>query len=93
VVGPALVVEFLDYLTHLPVRSLGKQQMLAAITADVGGLGRRRAGSSINRTMAAVSSFYEFMITQLSRSMQLRVPMLAGPGGFLRWWVELGGSP
>ncbi|WP_432990348.1 amidohydrolase family protein [Dactylosporangium sp. CA-233914] len=30
---------------------------------------------------------------RLSRSMQLRVPMLAGPAGFLRWWVELGGSP
>src|SRR5262245_24768049 len=30
---------------------------------------------------------------RLSRSMRLRVPMLAGPDGFLRWWVGLGGSP
>jgi hypothetical protein len=55
-------VEFLDFLTHLPVRRPGKQQALAVVTADVGGPGRRRAGSSINRTMAAVSSFYEFVI-------------------------------
>jgi integrase/recombinase XerD len=63
VVGPALVVEFLDFLTHLPVRRPGKQQALAVVTSDAGGPGRRRAGSSINRTMAAVSSFYEFVIT------------------------------
>jgi hypothetical protein len=31
--------------------------------------------------------------TRLSRSMRLRVPMLAGPDGFPRWWVGLGGSP
>jgi integrase/recombinase XerD len=63
VVGPALVVDFLDFLTHLPVRRPGKQQALAVVTSDAGGSGRRRAGSSINRTMAAVSSFYEFVIT------------------------------
>ncbi|MDG4790206.1 tyrosine-type recombinase/integrase [Micromonospora sp. WMMD1102] len=62
-IGPALVVEFLDFLTHLPVRRPGKRQALAVVTADAGGSGRRRAGSSINRTMAAVSSFYEFVIT------------------------------
>jgi hypothetical protein len=33
------------------------------------------------------------LFTRLSRSMRLRVPMLAGPDGFLRWWVGLGGSP
>src|SRR6266496_3368731 len=32
-------------------------------------------------------------IPRLSRSMRLRVPMLAGPDGFPRWWVGLGGSP
>lgn len=63
VVGPALVVEFLDFLTHLPVRRPGKQQVLAVVVADSSGPGRRRAGSSINRTMAAVASFYEFVIT------------------------------
>jgi hypothetical protein len=31
--------------------------------------------------------------TRLSRSMPQRVPMLAGPDGFLRWWVELDESP
>jgi hypothetical protein len=31
--------------------------------------------------------------SRLSRSMRQRVPMLAGPDGFLRWWVGLGGSP
>jgi site-specific recombinase XerD len=63
VVGPALVVEFLDFLTRLPVRGPGKRQALAVVMAGAGGPGRRRAGSSINRTMAAVSSFYEFVIT------------------------------
>ena len=63
VVGPALVVDFLDFLTHLPVRRPGKQQALAVVTSNAGGSGRRRAGGSINRTMAAVSSFYEFVIT------------------------------
>jgi integrase/recombinase XerD len=62
-VGPALIVDFLDFLSHLPVRPPGKQQTLTVVTADRGGPGRRRAGSSINRTMAAVSSFYEFAIT------------------------------
>ena len=32
------------------------------------------------------------LLTRLSLSMRLRVPMLVGPGGFLRWWVGLGGS-
>lgn len=62
-VGPAAIVEFLDYLTHLPVRQAGKQQALVLVTHDDGGPGRRRAATSINRTMAAVSSFYEFVIT------------------------------
>jgi integrase/recombinase XerD len=62
-VGPALIVDFLDFLTHLPVRRPGRQQALTVVTADTGGPGRRRTGSSINRTMAAVSSFYEFAIT------------------------------
>ena len=42
VVGPALVVEFLDFLTHLPVRRPGKQHALAVVTSDQGGPGRRR---------------------------------------------------
>lgn len=62
-IGPALVVDFLDFLTHLPVRRPGKRQTPAAVTADAGEPDRRRAASSINRTMAAVSSFYEFVIT------------------------------
>jgi site-specific recombinase XerD len=62
-VGPAAIVEFLDYLTHLPVRRPGKQQALAVVTHDDRGPGRRRAATSINRTMAAVSSFYEFIIS------------------------------
>ena len=33
------------------------------------------------------------VVSRLSRSMPRRVPMLAGPGGFLRWWVGLGESP
>jgi hypothetical protein len=32
-VGPASVVEFLDFLTHLPVRRPGKHQTITAITA------------------------------------------------------------
>lgn len=45
VVGPALVVEFLDFLTHLPVRRPGKQQALAVVTTDAGGPGRRRGAA------------------------------------------------
>jgi integrase/recombinase XerD len=60
--GPALVVEFLDFLTHLPVRRPGKQQALAVVTADAGGPGRRHAGSSINRTMAAMSQVSECLL-------------------------------
>jgi hypothetical protein len=62
-VGPAVIVDFLEYLTHLPVRRPGKRQALAVVTTDAQGAGRRRAATSINRTMAAVSSFYEFVIT------------------------------
>jgi site-specific recombinase XerD len=62
-VGPALVVDFLDFLTRLPVRRPGKQQTLTVVTTDGSGPGRRRAANSINRTMAAVSGFYEFVIT------------------------------
>jgi integrase/recombinase XerD len=62
-VGPAVIVDFLEYLTHLPVRRPGKRQALVVATTDAQGAGRRRAATSINRTMAAVSSFYEFIIT------------------------------
>jgi len=62
-VGPAVIVDFLDHLTRLPVRRPGKQQTLSTVTHDAQGAGRRRAATSINRTMAAVSSFYEFVIT------------------------------
>ncbi|UJW32522.1 tyrosine-type recombinase/integrase [Saccharothrix sp. AJ9571] len=62
-VGPAVIADFLDYLVRLPVRAAGKQQTLAVVTSDSNGPGRRRAATSINRTLAAVSSFFEFVIT------------------------------
>jgi site-specific recombinase XerD len=62
-VGPAVIADFLDYLVRLPVRTAGKRQTLAAVTSDSNGPGRRRAATSINRTLAAVSSFFEFVIT------------------------------
>jgi site-specific recombinase XerD len=61
-VGPAVIADFLDYLVRLPVRTAGKRQTLAAVTSDSNGPGRR-AATSINRTLAAVSSFFEFVIT------------------------------
>jgi site-specific recombinase XerD len=62
-VGPAVVADFLAYLVRLPVRTGGKRQTLATVTNDGAGPGRRRAATSINRALAAVSSFFEFVIT------------------------------
>ncbi|WP_239377483.1 tyrosine-type recombinase/integrase [Frankia sp. Cj5] len=62
-VGPAVMADFLDYLVHLPVRAPGKVQGLVLATHDERGPGHRRAASSVNRTFAAVSSFFEFAIT------------------------------
>lgn len=56
---------FLNYLVKLPVRLTGgKQRTLAVVVPDQDGRpARKRAGSSVNRAMAATSSFYEFAIT------------------------------
>jgi integrase len=62
-VGPAALADFLDHLVHLPVRQPGKARALALATRDEKGPGWRRAASSVNWTFAAVSSFYEFVIT------------------------------
>lgn len=56
-VGPALVVEFLEFLTHLPVRRPGKQQALAVVVAGSGGqLGTGRAARPTGRWLRCRAS-------------------------------------
>ncbi|WP_143168705.1 hypothetical protein [Amycolatopsis australiensis] len=52
-----------DYLVRLPAPIRDKQQTLAAVTSDSNGPGWRRAATSTKRTLAAVSSFFEFVVT------------------------------
>lgn len=61
-VGPAVIADFLDYMVRLPVRTQAKRQVLTVVTGDAHGTGLRRSPASINRTLAAVSSFFEFII-------------------------------
>ncbi|WP_433207242.1 tyrosine-type recombinase/integrase [Nocardia sp. CA-107356] len=61
-VGPAVIADFLDDMVRLPVKTPRKRQALAAVTANAHGIGVRRSPASINRTLAAVSSFFEFVI-------------------------------
>lgn len=62
---PKYAVEFLEYLVNLPVSLTGgKSRTLAVVKTDKNGQpGRKRAGSTVNRAMAATSSFYEFAIS------------------------------
>jgi hypothetical protein len=69
----------------------------ARVTRDLPRLGAAVVRQDRQQTAALWQAFKTNSgvrrISRLSRSMRLRVPMLAGPDGFLRWWVGLGGSP
>jgi integrase len=59
---PARSLQFLEYLFTLPSRQQAQRLALVLCTTDQGSSATRLAPATINRTFAAVSSFYEFLI-------------------------------
>lgn len=57
--SPARAVEFLEWLRLQSSQRRAQRQRLGVVT----GAGRRLAGRTCNRVLAAVSSFYEFLIS------------------------------
>lgn len=63
-VGPALVVEFLDFLTHLPVRWPGKQQTLAVVVADAAQRGWPREAERHNAVIGHIATLLDELAPQ-----------------------------
>src|SRR5260370_40264523 len=60
---PAYSLAFLDYLSHIPSRRQAQRTSLVlCTTTDDGRPTTRLSPATINRTFAAVSSFYEYLI-------------------------------
>ena len=60
---PAYSLAFLDYLSHIPSRRQAQRASLVlCTTTDDGRPTTRLSPATINRTFAAVSSFYEYLI-------------------------------
>src|SRR5258707_1201614 len=59
---PPHAIELLKYLRTLPSRRPTKRASLVMCIQDGRGSARQLAASSINRALAAVSSFYEYLI-------------------------------
>src|SRR2546428_5593646 len=58
---------FLEYLSMLPSRKRAQRlSLVLSTTTDEGTSATRLAGASINRTFAAVSSFYEYLILSVA---------------------------
>jgi integrase len=55
-------LSLLEYLRSVPSRRPRQRMALTVATADDNGPGTRLAGSTVNRVLAAVSSFYEYVI-------------------------------
>ncbi len=68
--GPRDVIALLEYLRSVPSRRPRQRMTLTVATVDAGGPGTRLAASTVNRILAAVSSFYEYTILsgQLERA-------------------------
>jgi integrase len=59
---PPQAVALLDYLRGVPSRRPAQRLGLTLCTSDAGQPARRLAATTINRILAAVSSFYEYLI-------------------------------
>lgn len=61
--SPRHALLFLEYLSMLPSRKRAQRlSLVLSTTTDEGISTTRLSGASINRTIAAVSSFYEYLI-------------------------------
>ncbi len=59
---PARSLDFLEYLREIPARGVARRLTPVLTTTDGGGSATRLAASTVNRILAAVSSFYEYLI-------------------------------
>ena len=59
---PARSLDFLEYLRELPARGVARRLAPVLTTTDEGGSAARLSPSTVNRILAAVSSFYEYLI-------------------------------
>jgi integrase len=68
--GPPDAIPLLEYLRAVPSRRPRQRMVLTVATADAAGPGTKLAGTTVNRILAAVSSFYEYLILagQLDRA-------------------------
>lgn len=60
--GPPEAIALLEYLRAVPSRRPRQRMTLTVATADSAGPGTKLAGTTVNRILAAVSSFYEYLI-------------------------------
>jgi integrase len=60
--GPPDAIELLKYLRSVPSRRPRKRMTLSVVTTDADRPATKLAGSTVNRILAAVSSFYEYAI-------------------------------
>jgi integrase len=67
---PVHALELLAYLRALPSRKPAHRLSLVLCTTDDGGSATHLAATSINRMLAAVSSFYEYLILSGQLAMQ-----------------------
>jgi integrase len=59
---PARSLDFLEYLREIPARGAARRLTPVLTTTDGEGATTRLAASTVNRILAAVSSFYEYLI-------------------------------
>jgi site-specific recombinase XerD len=60
--GPPDAIALLEYLRAVPSRRPRQRMVLTVATIDAAGPGTKLAGTTVNRILAAVSSFYEYLI-------------------------------
>nr|WP_229925036.1 tyrosine-type recombinase/integrase [Streptomyces sulfonofaciens] len=60
--GPPDSIALLDYLRSVPSRRPRRRMTLSVVTVDAEGPATKLAASTVNRILAAVSSFYEYAI-------------------------------
>lgn len=60
--APPDALALLEYLRAVPSRRPRQRMTLTVATSDAGGPGTKLAGTTVNRELAAVSSFYEYLI-------------------------------
>ncbi|WP_262697946.1 MULTISPECIES: tyrosine-type recombinase/integrase [Streptomyces] len=60
--GPPDAIALLEYLRSVPSRRPRRRMTLSVVTLDADGPATKLAASTVNRILAAVSSFYEYAI-------------------------------